>query len=137
MDLKEGWEKKALIGVGVGVVIIIIYAYFVPFSGTPEPSLQANQSTPAQVVPVPYVIPGANNSTNNTSNTTGNFTLTADQAKNIAHNAYPNYTVGSPAFQNNININGTVYSAWVVPITLNNTSKTVYVDKSGSIIQTT
>ena len=37
MDLKEGWERKALIGVGVVVIIIIIYAYFVPFSGTPEP----------------------------------------------------------------------------------------------------
>ncbi len=67
MDLKEGWEKKALIGVGVVVLIIIIYAYFVPFSGTPEPSLQTNQSTPAQVVPVPYVIPAANNSTYNNS----------------------------------------------------------------------
>ena len=135
MDLKEGWEKKALIGVGVVVLIIIIYAYFVPFSGTPEPSLQANQSTPSQVVPVPYVIAAPNNSTSNNSNTTGNFTLTADQAKNIAHNAFPDYTIGSPAFQNNIN--GTLYSAWVIPITKNNTSKTVYVDNSGRIIQTT
>ncbi len=137
MDLKEGWEKKALIGVGVVVLIIIIYAYFVPFSGTPEPSTQPNQQTPVQVVPVPYVIPGSNNSTSNNSTNNGNFTLTAQQSQNIAHNAFPNYTIGTPSFQNNININGTVYSVWEVPITLNSTSKTVYIDNSGRIIQTT
>lgn len=136
MDLKDGWEKKALIGVGIVVLIIIIYAYFIPFSGTPEPTLQSNQTSTTQATPIPYSIPAVNNSTSNNSSTSGNFTLTADQAKNIALNAYPNYTIGTPTYQNNININGTFYSAWVVPITLNNTSKTVYIDNSGSIIQT-
>jgi hypothetical protein len=134
MDLKEGWEKKALIGVGIAVLAIIIYAYFVPFTGTPDPSLQTNPtSPPSNPVPIPFMAPTVNNSSNNS--TTGNFTLTADQAKNIAQNAYPNYNIGTPVFQNNININGTIHSAWVIPITLNNTSKTVYVDNSGSIIQ--
>lgn len=136
MDLKEGWEEKALIGVGIIVLIIIVYAYFVPFSGTPDNITQTNQQTPAQVVPVPYVIPAANNSTSNNSTNNGNSTLTVQQAQNIAHNAYPNYSIGTPSFQNNININGTTYSAWVVPITLNGTSKTVYIDNTGRIIQT-
>ena len=136
MDLKEGWEKKALIGVGIVVLIIIAYAYFVPFSGTPEPSLQTNQVSTTPATPIPYAVPAVNNSTSNNSSTSGNFTLTADQAKNIALNAYPNYTIGTPTYQNNININGTFYSAWVVPISLNNTSKTVYIDNSGAIIQT-
>ena len=135
MDLKDGWEKKALIGVGVVILIIIVYAYFIPFSGTPEPSLQSNQVTSTPVTPLPYSVPVVNNSTSNNSTTSGNFTLTADQAKNIALNAFPNYTIGTPTFQNNININGTIYSAWVIPITLNSTSKTVYIDNSGAIIQ--
>ena len=136
MDLEDGWEKKALIGVGVVVLIIIVYAYFIPFSGTPDPTLQTNQVSATPATPIPYSVPAVNNSTSNNSSTSGNFTLTADQAKNIALNAYPNYTIGTPTYQNNININGTFYSAWVVPITLNNTSKTVYIDNSGAIIQT-
>jgi len=135
MDLKEGWEKKALVAVGVVVLVIIIYAYFIPFSGTPEPSLQPNQASITPATPLPYSVPAANNSTSNNSTTSGNFTLTADQAKNIALNAFPNYTIGTPTFQNNININGTIYSAWVIPVTLNSTSKTVYIDDSGAIIQ--
>jgi hypothetical protein len=135
MDLKDGWEKKALIGVGVIVLIIVVYAYFVPFYGTPEPSLQQNQTSISPATPLPYAVPVVNNTTSNNSTTSGNFTLTAEQAKNIALNAFPNYTIGNPTFQNNININGTIYSAWVIPITLNSTSKTVYIDNSGAIIQ--
>ena len=135
MDLKEGWEKKALICVGVLVLIITIYAYFIPFYGAPEPSLQQNQLSISPATPMPYAAPAVNNSLSNNSTSNGNFTLTADQAKNIALNAFPNYTIGTPTFQNNININGTIHSAWVVPISLNSTSKTVYIDNSGSIIQ--
>jgi hypothetical protein len=138
MDLKEGWEKKALIGLGVVVLIIIIYAYFIPFTGTPEPSIQANQS-PSATVPVPYVIPGpANNSTSNNSTNNGNFTLNADQAKTIALNANPGYSAGSVT-QGNIEINGTSYSVWIIAITkVNASAKTVFVDASaGKIIQTT
>ena len=134
MDLKEGWEKKALIGVGIAVSIIIIYSYFIPYYGTPEPSLQPNQTSISTVTPLPYAVPTTNNST--TNNSTTNVTLTADQAKNIAHNAYPNFNIGTPTYQNNLNINGTIYSAWVIPITLNGTKKTVYIDNSGAIIQT-
>ena len=111
MDLKEGWEKKALIGVGVAVLIIIIYAYFIPFSGTPSPSLQPNQVSTNSVTPLPYTVTTANNTTANNSTTGGNFTLTANQAQNIALNAFPNYTIGTPTFQSNLNINGTIYSS--------------------------
>jgi hypothetical protein len=135
MDLEDGWEKKALIGIGIVVLMIILYAYFIPFYGTPEPSLQSNQVSLTPATPIPYSIPAVNNSTSNNSTTSGNFTLTADQAKNIALNAFPNYTIGTPTYQNNLNINGTIYSAWAVPITLNSTSKTVYIDDSGAIIQ--
>ena len=135
MDLKDGWEKKALIGIGVVILIIIIYAYFIPFSGTPEPTLQSNQSSSIPATPIPYSVPAVNNSTSNNSTTSGNFTLTANQAKNIAQDAFPNYTIGTPTFQNNININGTAYSVWVIPISLNSTSKTVYIDNSGAIVQ--
>jgi hypothetical protein len=135
MDLKDGWEKKALIGVGVVVLAIIIYAYFIPFSGTPEPSLQSNQASNIPATPIPYSVQDVNNSTSNNSTTNGNLTLTADQAKNIAQDAFPTYTIGTPTFQNNININGSSYSVWVVPISLNSTSKTVYIDNSGAIVQ--
>ena len=80
MDLKDGWEKKALIGVGVVILIIIVYAYFIPFSGTPEPSLQSNQVTSTPVTPLPYSVPVVNNSTSNNSTTSGNFTLTAESS---------------------------------------------------------
>lgn len=135
MDLKEGWEKKALIGVGVVVLVIIIYAYFIPFSGTPEPSLQSNQASSIPATPIPYSVPAVNNSTSNNSTTSGNLTLTADQAKNIAQDAFPNYTIGTPTFQNNIIINGSSYSVWVIPISQNSTSKTLYIDNSGAIVQ--
>ena len=138
MDLKEGWEKKALIGLGVVVLIIIIYAYFIPFTGTPEPSIQENQS-PSSTVPVPFVIPGpANNSTSNNTTNNGNFTLNADQAKTVALNANPGYSAGSVT-QGNIVINGTNYSVWIIAITkVNASAKTVFVDASGGkIVQTT
>ncbi len=57
MDLKEGWEKKALIGVGIVVLVIIAYAYFVPFSGTPDNITPQNTATPSPVVPVQYSMP--------------------------------------------------------------------------------
>jgi len=133
MDLKEGWEQKALIGLGVFVLVIIIYAYFVPFSGTPEPSIAQNQITPAApVVPIPFTQPAVNNSTSTT-----NGTLTADQARNITLTAYQGYTAGAIT-QSSLVINGIVYSVWIVTITNKTTSKTVYVDTaSAKIIQTT
>jgi len=138
MDLKDGWEKKALIGLGVVVVLIIIYAYFVPFSGTPDNNTSYNQAVPAQVVPVPYSQPIINNSTSNSTSINGSYNLTSDQAKNIALNANHGYTVATIT-QGNIVINGTTYSVWIVAISQTNApSKTVFVDAaSGKILQTT
>ena len=138
MDLKDGWEKKALIGLGVVVVLIIIYAYFVPFSGTPDNNTSYNQAVPAQVVPVPYSQPIINNSTSNSTSINGSYNLTSDQAKNIALNANQGYTAGTIT-QGNIIINGTNYSVWIVAISQTNApSKTVFVDDdSGKILQTT
>jgi hypothetical protein len=139
MDLKEGWEEKALIGVGIIVLIIIVYAYFVPFSGTPDNNTSYNQVVPAQVIPVPYSQPTVNNSTsNNSTSTNASFKLTSDQAKNIALNANQGYTAGTIT-QGNIIINGTNYPVWIVAISQTNApSKTVFVDDdSGKILQTT
>jgi hypothetical protein len=136
MDLKEGWEKKALIGVGVVILLIIIYAYFVPFTGTPDKVLPT-QTAPAQIVPVPFAQPTANNTTaNNSTNVTY---LNSEQAKNIALNANPGYTAGSVT-QQNVQINGTSYTTWKVELTKTNPSSklTVIVDAvSGRILQTT
>lgn len=135
MDLKEGWEKKALIGIGIVFVIIIAYAYFVPFSGTPEPAPVQNQVAPVNVVPVPYTTAPQNNSTANNS-TTNTTMLSAAQAQNIALNAYPGYTAGAPT-QENDTINGTNYNVWKVPISKpNSPSLTVFIDSaSGRIVK--
>jgi hypothetical protein len=135
MDLKEGWEKKALIGVGVVVLIIIIYAYFVPYTGTPDKVIPT-QTAPAQLVPVPFSQPTANNST--TNNSTNGTLLNSEQAKNIALNANPGYTASSVT-QQNVQINGTSYNVWKVDISKTNpvSKLTVYVDAvSGRILQT-
>jgi len=130
MDLKEGWEKKALIGVGVVVLIIIIYAYFIPFTGTPD-EIVPTQTGPVQTVPVPFSQPTANNTTANNST---NLNTTSEIQK-IVETAYPNANVGTPVYQNSININGTIYSAWEVPVTSGNTTFKVYVDYSGRIVK--
>ncbi len=141
MDLKDGWEKKALIGVGVLVVVIIFYIYFIPYYGTPTTSnttQNTSQVSPSPAVPIPYSQQIANNgSSSNNSTISGNFSLSATQAQNIALNANQGYSAGTPT-QGNVAINGTAYSVWIVPITKTNTqTKTVYVDAtSGSILQT-
>jgi hypothetical protein len=139
MELKEGWEKKALIAVGVVVVIIVLYAYFNPFTGTSNNTTQSVQVTPTPAVPVPYLNPTTNNSTSNNSSTnTGNLTLTSAQAQNIALNANPGYSAGLTT-QGTISINGINYSIWNVTINNpNSPSKSVIVDStSGRILQTT
>jgi hypothetical protein len=136
MDLKEGWEKKALIGVGVVVLIIIIYAYFVPYTGTPDEVLPT-ETAPVQTVPVPFSQPTANNTT--TNNSTNGTLLNSEQAKNIALNANPGYIAGSVT-QQNIQINGTSYTVWKVDISKTNppSKLSVIVDAaSGRILQTT
>ena len=139
MDLKEGWEKKALLGVGVFVIIISLYVYFAPYPGTPTTTVQnQDQIVPSTVTPIPYTeqVTNNNSSTNNSTSINGNFTLTGAQAQNIALNANQGYSAGSPT-QGNVNINGSTHSVWIIPITkVNAQSKTVYVDaSSGTIVQ--
>lgn len=135
MDIKEGWEKKALIGIGIVFFIIIVYAYFVPFSGTPEPTPVQNQVAPVNVVTVPYTNPSQNNSTANNSSANSTL-LSAAQAQNIALNAYPGYTAGTPT-QENDTINGTNYNVWKVPISKpSSPSLTIFIDAaSGRIVK--
>ena len=135
MDLKPGWEKKALIIIGIIFIILVIYAYN-PFKSTPNVEI-ANQTTDAAVTtPAPPVVI-SDNSTNNTSitnETNGTFQISADVAKNIASGANPGYTAGQPT-QGNVTINNSVFSVWIVPITQASISKKIYVDIStGTII---
>jgi hypothetical protein len=135
MDLKEGWERKALIALGVIILIIIVYAYVNPFSGAPDNSTQQAQITPAQVTPLTYSTTSNNNSTGNNSTINGNFTLSAAQAQSIAQNAFPGYSIGSPT-QGNVVVNGTAHSVWIVSVRNNTVSRTLFVDAStGTIIQ--
>jgi len=135
LDLKPGWEKKALIVVGIVILIIVIYA-FNPFYNNPD--VQAVQGQPTDT-PVTTSAPPAvtsNNSTDNTtSNATGNgtFQISADVAKNIALGANPGYTAGQPT-QGNVTINSTAVSVWIVPLTQGSQSKKVYVDSATGVI---
>ena len=135
MDLKPGWEKKALIIIGIIFIILVIYAYN-PFKSTPNVEI-ANQTTDTAVAtPAPPAVT-SDNSTNNTSitnETNGTFQISADVAKNIALGANPGYTAGQPT-QGNVTINNSVFSVWIVPITQASISKKIYVDIStGTII---
>ena len=131
MDLKEGWERKALIALGAVIFIIIIYAYINPFSGTADNSKQQLQISPTPATPLTYSTVSTNNSTGNNSTINGNFTVTKAQALSIAQTAFPGYQFGSPT-QGNVDINGTAHSVWIV--SANN--KTLFVDASfGTIIQ--
>ncbi len=133
MDLKEGWERKALIGLGIAFVIIILYAYFAPFGGTPDNTSQP-QVTTGTVTPITFMSPTNNNTTTN-STLNGNFTLTAQQAQQIAQNANQGFTISSTT-QANIAFNGTQHSVWILAMNNGTTSKTVYVDAtSGTILQ--
>lgn len=133
MDLKEGWEKKALIGLGAVVVIIILYSYFAPYNGTPDNITQPQVTSTGSVTPVTFVSPSNNNSTNSSLN--GNFTITGAQAQQIATNANPGYTISSTN-QANIAVNGTQYSAWILSMSNGTASKTVYVNAANGNILT-
>lgn len=134
MDLKEGWERKALIGLGIVVVIIILYAYFNPFTGTPDNISQPQVTSPSPATPITFTSP-SNNNTTNSSTINGNFTYTAAQAQQIAQNANPGFSITSTT-QGNVVFNGTAHSVWILAMTNGTASKTVYVDaSSGSILQ--
>lgn len=137
LDLKPGWERKALIITGVVVFVILIYA-FNPFYSNPDVQEVQDQaaSTDTATTSSPAPVVTVNNSTDNTTNTTNDstFQISADVAKNIAAGANPGYTAGQPT-SGNVTVNNTVYSVWIVPITQASISKSVYVDMStGTIV---
>lgn len=137
LDLKDGWEKKALIVAAVIVVIIFAYAFnpFKPATNITTLNETAPQTTaPTTVAPTPTTT----NTSNNTANTTVSTLITADQAKVLAESVNKGYKAGTP-IQGTVVINGTTMAVWIVPVksgSLN--SKNVYVDIStGRIVQQT
>jgi hypothetical protein len=109
----------------------VIYA-FNPFQGsnpsnntniTPTQTVTHNQPSQPQVV---------NNSTNSsTTNLTSN--LTVEQAKNIAMQNNPGYSVGQP-IQGSVMVNNTNHNVWIIPLSLNGMSKTIYIDTNTGLI---
>ncbi len=131
-DLPDGWERKALLIIGVVFIISVIYAFH-PFQGT-APNDTGNDTTPTQTVT--YTHPSqpqvVNNSTNkSTTNLTAN--LTVDQAKNIALQSNPGYGVGQPV-QGSVVVNSTNHNVWIIPLSLNGRSKTIYIDINTGLI---
>ncbi len=136
LDLKEGWEKKALIITAVIVIIIFAYA-FNPFKSTGNVT-SYNQSPVPQTTTQVAPAPATDNSSNNSSNNTVTTLINADQAKAIAESANKGYTASDP-MQGNIVINGTTIAVWIVPMKSGSfSSKTVYVDiTTGRVVQQT
>jgi hypothetical protein len=131
MDLPQNWEKKALIIVGAVFIISVIYAMN-PFQSTPTNDT-LNESSSTTIIPNPF--PKITKSKNaNNSSVNGTFNITAEQAKKIATQSRPGYTVGQP-IQGNVVVNSTNYSVWIVPLSQNNVvSKTIYIDANTGII---
>lgn len=131
MDLPEDWEKKALIVVGAIFILTVIYS-FNPFVGSPN-----NNTTMEQSSSEPTVVPfPSSEKKNKTDNSTDQTEITEEDAKRIAGQAYPDYTIGTPS-QGSINVNNTSYFVWIVPLTKDNTaSKTIYIDSdTGNIVK--
>lgn len=136
LDLKPGWEKKALIILGITVFIILIYA-FNPFGSNADVYTAPDQTQDVQPVtsaPSPVVSNASdNNTTVNTTSNNSTFQISADVAKNIATGANPGYTAGQPT-PGNVTINSTMFSVWIVPITQGSLSKNIYIDMSNGTI---
>jgi len=132
MDLPQGWEKKALIVVGVVFLISVIYALN-PYQGSPTNDTIQNQSTQTINI-IPFSQNKANNYNNTSTPVTNTTKLTADQAKSIASQSHPGYTVGQP-IEGSVTVNSTNYPVWIVPLSQNNVvSKTIYIDRNTGII---
>ncbi len=131
MNLSTDWEKKALIVIGAVFILTVIYA-FNPFQGSPTNNTTMEQS-PSEPTIVPFP---ENEKKNDTNNSTNHTKVTEEDAKRIASQAYPDYTVGTPS-QGSINVNSTTYFVWIVPLTKDNTaSKTIYIDAdTGNIVK--
>lgn len=131
MDLPEDWEKKALIVVGAVFILTVIYS-FNPFQSTPTNNTTIEETSQPTVVPFPK-----NEKVNSTDNSTHNssFKVTEEDAKRIAGQSNPNYTVGTP-MQGSVNVNSTNYFVWIVSLTKDNeASKTIYIDAdTGNIV---
>jgi len=139
INLEPGWEKKALIVLAVIVLIIGIYALN-PFKSSPNVEVQNGaQNNPISTPNQAPVAPNNNNTSNNTTNviitngSNGTFQISADQAKQIALNAYPGYNAGQPT-QGTVTLNNNAISVWIVPISKGTESKEVYVDSKTAII---
>lgn len=132
-DLPDEWEKKALIVVGALFLLTVIYAYN-PFQGTPTNTTIDNSPTQTTtIIPFPKITK-TKNTTNNTNLTNGTFKLTAEQAKKIATQSRPGYTVGTP-IQGTVMVNNTNYNVWIVPLSKQNVvSKTIYIDANTGVI---
>lgn len=131
MELPEGWEKKSLIVVGAIFILIVVYS-FNPFMSNPT-----NNTTVEEAPSGPTIIPFPENERkNNSDNSTNHTKITEEDAKRIAEQAYPDYTVGTPS-QGSINVNNTTYFVWIVPLTKDNSvSKTIYIDAdTGNIVK--
>ena len=139
MDLKPGWEKKALIVLGIIFVIIAVYALNPFYSNSTVTDQNISNNTPEVVTLPPPAATTGNSTANNTTtanNSTNNstFQISADVAKNIAAGAYPGYTAGQPT-QGNVTVNNTLHSVWIVPITQASLTKKVYVDiATGTVV---
>ncbi|NYB52867.1 MAG: PepSY domain-containing protein [Methanobacteriaceae archaeon] len=131
----DGWEKKALIVLGVVVLIILVYA-FNPFQ--PKTNLTGDNGA---ITPQPSNIPTntpspPTNVSTNTSNSSGNmsFVISEEQAKKIALQGNSGYKAGDP-LQGTVVVNQTTVVVWIVPLSKNSQTKTVYVDvNSGKVI---
>ncbi len=129
-DLPDGWDRKALIIIGVVFIISVIYALH-PFQGA-APNDTGNVTTPTVTYTHPSPPQVVNNSTkNSTTNLTTN--LTVDQAKNIALQSNPGYAVGQPV-QGSVVVNNTSHNVWIIPLSQNGLSKTIYIDVNTGLI---
>jgi hypothetical protein len=138
LDLKEGWEKKALIIVAVIVIIIFAYA-FNPFKPAVNVTTENQSTVPTNQISAPVTTtPTVTNNSSNTTNNTLSTIITADQAKAIAESANKGYKASDP-LQGTVVVNGTTVAVWIVPLKMGSfTSKTAYIDiTTGKIVQQT
>jgi hypothetical protein len=112
-------------------IISVIYA-FNPFHGS-APSNDTN-ITPTQTVTYNQPIqPQVVNNSSNSSTTNLTSNITAAQATNIAIQNNPGYSVGQP-IQGSVMVNNTNHNVWIIPLSLNGLSKTIYIDTNTGLI---
>jgi hypothetical protein len=112
-------------------LITVIYA-FNPFHGSTQ-SNNTNVTTPQTVTYNHPSQPQVVNNSSNSSTTNLTSNLTAEQAKNIAIQNNPGYSVGQP-IQGSVMVNNTNHNVWIIPLSLNGRSKTIYIDINTGLI---